>query len=126
MIRFNMPIGANRAAPFIHLEKGPKLRVRAPRAGEVRAPRAGEVPAHDKPEQVLVLEPQTTPKAGSGYRLKVAAGTLAASGNLGTAEEKTCDLTVPGSLRLVGLEKSQAHDPGLATTRCLPCPFPVP
>jgi len=118
MIRFNMPMGANRAAPFIHLEKGPKLRV--------RAPRAGEVPAHDKPEQVLVLEPQTTPKAGSGYRLKVAAGTLAASGNLGTAEEKTCDLTVPGSLRLVGLEKSQAHDPGLATTRCLPCPFPVP
>ncbi|MBX3172587.1 MAG: Ig-like domain-containing protein [Candidatus Eremiobacteraeota bacterium] len=100
-IRFNMPMDPVKAAPFLSLRGGTRLKVRSPRPGEVE----------HKPEQVLIVEPASLPKPGD-YELRIAAGTLAAQGNLGLAEARGVELTVPGPLRLLKLDKAKRHDPG--------------
>lgn len=101
-IRFSIPMDPGRAAPFLKVE-GLRLKVRSPRAGEVEY----------KPERVLIVEPEGKPKPGN-YELVVGQGILAAQGNLGSEEEKTVELVVPGPLHFAGLEKATRHDPGEA------------
>lgn len=100
-LRFNMPMDPVKAAPFLSMKGGKGLKVRSPRPGEIE----------HKPEQVLILEPSSLPKPGS-YQIKVAAGTLAAQGNLGLEKAQVVDITVPGPLQLIKLDKTKRHDPG--------------